>query len=130
MLSCAVRFLSAGSGVLEACGAGAAADGAGAAAAGAAGLRLVVSRALSRAAACALSTPVAVCGVDAVETGGAPLLTDSGPQPNAVAMAATASVRRTIMRDVEGSMVNGGSMRARRSETRATCRVGAPVRVT
>ncbi|HEY2856148.1 MAG TPA: hypothetical protein VGJ18_25125 [Gemmatimonadaceae bacterium] len=43
--------------------------------------RRVVSRAVSLAARDRIvSMPAACCGVDAVETGGAPLLTDSGPQ--------------------------------------------------
>src|SRR5690242_7660256 len=111
-LSCALRFLSVGSGVVAVRTTGAVADGA-VATAGDAGLRGVVSAAVSRDVARALSTAAAVCGVDAVDTGGAPLLTDSGPQPIAVATMASESTRRTKLRVVEGSMVNGGSMRAR-----------------
>src|SRR5512138_1889354 len=103
MLSCVLRFLSAGSGVVGLCTTGVVADGAGETTAAAAGFR-VASGALSRRATCTLSTPVAVCGVDAVETGGAPLLTDSGPQPIAVPMTTSESARRTILRVIEGNM--------------------------
>ena len=87
-------------------GAGAVAVGAVAVTVGDAGV-FVVSRAVSRDAARPLSVPDAVCGVDAVETGGAPLLTDSGPQPTAALRATSVSARRAIMRVVEGSMVKG-----------------------
>src|SRR3982750_1738060 len=124
-----LRSLSTGSGVVAVCVMEAGAEVAAAVTAGESNLAAVVLRTVSRAAACALSTPVAVCGVDAVETGGAPLLTDSGPQPLATVMIASESTRRTKLRVLEGSMIDGGSIRARRSETRATRRVAAPVRV-
>lgn len=114
-----LRFLSVGSGVVAVCVTEAPAEAAGTATAGAAAFRVVVSGALSRDAVRVLSTPAAVCGLDAVETGGAPLLTDSGPQPYAAAMMTSEIARRTRFRVVEGSMVKDGSMRARRSETRA-----------
>ena len=87
-------------------GAGAVAVGAVAVTVGDAGV-FVVSRAVSRGAPWALSVPDAVCGVDAVETGGAPLLTDSGPQAVAADIATSVSARCAIMRVVEGSMVKG-----------------------
>ena len=71
----------------------------------------VVSRALAT-----------VCGVDAVDTGGAPLLTDSGPQATAMMTANGATARPMKMRDVERSMMRG-IYTSTESETRASVRV-------
>ena len=103
MLSSLLRFFSVGSGVVEVGGPEAAADGAGGLATGAAGFP-VVSGGVAGCDVRALSSPVAVCGVEAVETGGAPLLTDSGPQPLAAAMAARKSARVAKVRVLKGNI--------------------------
>ena len=69
---------------------------------------------------CVLSlTPTAACGVEAVVTGGAPLLTDSGPQPRTRMNNGGASTRAAPWKPVKRNMRRSRSMRAE-SETRAT----------
>ena len=105
MLSLLLRFLRAGSGVAAAGVTEVAGDGVGGAATGATGFG-VVSGAVVGGAVCAVSTPVAVWGADDVETGGAPLPTDS-LQPVAAVMTASDSARRTKVRVLKGSIVKG-----------------------
>ena len=124
MLSCEDRFPRTGTGAFD--------DGR-AAAAAASFARLsgravdsVSSRfAVSAVAICGAlvsRAPAIVCGVDAVDTGGAPLLTDSGPQATAMVTANGATARRMKMRDVERSMMRG-IYTSTESETRASARV-------
>src|SRR4051812_16633615 len=120
MLSCDVRFLSAGTGALSAAGVAAAGrDGVLALSGCGTGVgtvsgRFSVSTALFRGVVVSRA-PATVCGVEAVETGGAPLLTDSGPQAPAAMTANGATARQMILRVVERSMMRG-SIRARRAK--------------
>ena len=106
MLSFLLRFLRAGIGAVAAGVTEVAGDGAGGVITGAAAGFGVVSGAIVGSAVCALSTLVAVWGADDVETGGAPLPTDS-LQPVAAVMTASDSARRTKVRVLKGSIVKG-----------------------
>jgi thiosulfate dehydrogenase len=107
-LSSGVRFLSTGIGALGVAPVdGAAAGVAGAAIAGGASdvsgcfsVSTVATRGAVESRA-----PGTVWGVEAVETGGSPFLTDSGPQAPTRRTANGATARRIKMRDVERSMM-------------------------
>ncbi len=105
MLSCVVRFFNAGT-AITVFGAAGTAEAAGCAGEGAVS-RVLLSGAGANLRRVVSTTPAAVCGVDAVDTGGAPLLTDSGPQPTKTAKHVSAEARRNVLRDVERSIVLG-----------------------
>lgn len=83
-------------------------------------VRLAVSTAAVRAAVVSRAPPT-VCGLDAVETGGAPLLTDSGPHAPTRTRANGATARHMKLRDLERRMMRG-IYTSTESETRASVR--------